>query len=312
MIVSTINSEQSKESGPVLSEVPAAAQVNKRAPVEIKPRRMDFPFDEVTSRYFFDNNVLKSAYVSALSATFPGGEGEFIDSVRLFKDQVEDPDLKLQIKGFIGQEGHHSHQHKQFNIALKSLGFDAVRLEKVFEKDMARSLKGRTEAQRLAFTVCFEHQTAILAEEFLENPKVLSGMDKTIADLMRWHAIEEIEHKGVAFDLYMTTVGDRALLKRAQRIATLIFSARVSKYMVLLLWWSRTMPKWREVTGYLKFMFGKGGLMRNLRKPYRDFFRDDFHPWDKQNQALVDAWKENDYTAEYDRNSDAYSKSHVA
>jgi len=278
------------------------------APIDVKPRRMNFPFTEVSSRYFYDNNLLKSAYMASLSATFPAGEGEFIDSVRLFRDKIDDPELKQQIKGFIGQEGHHSYQHKQFNMALKDLGFDAVRLEKVFEKDLKRILKGKNDKTRLAFTVCFEHQTAILADEFLTNPKVLEGMDDTIADLMRWHAIEEIEHKGVAFDVYMSAVGDRELLRRAQRIATIMFSARVAKYMVLLMWWSRTMPRWGDVKGYLKYMFGKGGLMRNLRKPYKDFFRKDFHPWDNQNQALVDMWKRKYYQAKHDRGSETYQQ----
>jgi len=273
---------------------------------------MNFPFTEVSERYFYDDNLLKSAYIASLSATFPAGEGEFIASVRLFRDKIDDPELQQQIKGFIGQEGHHSHQHKQFNMALKDMGFDAVRLEKVFEKDMQRVLRGKDDKTRLAFTVCFEHQTAILADEFLTNPEVLASMDDTIADLMRRHAIEEIEHKGVAFDLYMRVVGDRKLLARAQRIATIMFSARVAKYMMLLMWWSRTMPRWYDIKGYFKFMFGKEGLIRNLRKPYKDFFREDFHPWDHQNQALVDIWKRKHYQAKHDRGSEEYKQNKSA
>jgi len=282
------------------------------APVDVKPRRMAFAFDKVASRYFFDDNALKSAYIAALSATFPAGEGEFISSVRMFKDKVDDPVLQEQIKGFIGQEGQHSQQHRQFNVAIKNLGFDAVRLEKVFEKDMKRSLKARSKETRLAFTVCFEHQTAILANEFFTNPKVLQGMDEHFADLMRWHSIEEIEHKGVAFDLYMRTIGDRKLLHKAQRIATVLFSARVAKYMILLMWWSRTMPSWKDIKGYYKFMFAKGGLLRNLRKPYRDFFRNDFHPWDHQNQDLIDIWKREYYQEKQDKSSAAFQDSKSA
>jgi len=54
---------------------------------------------------------------------------------------------------------------------------------------------------------------------------------------------EEIEHKGLAFGLYMKAVGDRKLLRRAQRIATVLFSARVAKYMTLLMWWFRIRPQ---------------------------------------------------------------------
>jgi len=269
------------------------AHAPNKTPLTVKPRRMVFPYASLKTKNFFDDNLLKSAYMAAMSSTFPGGEGEFIDSVRLFRDQVEDEDLKQQIRGFIGQEGHHSHQHKQFNVALQKLGFDAVRLEKSFDKDLQRTIKDLSPEQRLAFTVSFEHQTAILAEEFLTNPQLLDGMDDVFKQLMLWHSVEEIEHKSVAFDLYMHCVGDRKLLKKMQRKAVFMFSFRVSKYMMFLMWWSRSLPKWSDIKGFAKFLFAKNGLIRNLRKPYKDYFRDDFHPWDNQNQHLIDQWKSN-------------------
>mgnify|MGYP000140757380 CR=1 FL=1 len=281
---------------------------DSKTPFRIKPRRMNFPFAKIEKKYFFDDNLLKSAYMAAMSSTFPGGEGEFIETVRLFRDQIEDKDLKAQIKGFIGQEGHHSYQHKQFNVALQKLGFDAVRLEKIFDQELAHTIKDLSAEERLAFTVCFEHQTAILAEEFLMNRDLLKGMDETFKSLMLWHSVEEIEHKSVAFDLYMQCVGDRALLKKMQRKAVLMFSLRVYKYMMYLMWWSRSFPSWRDIKGYTKFMFGKGGLMRKLRKPYKDFFRDDFHPWDHQNQGLIDQWKNDNYQTEFDLGSKTNQK----
>jgi predicted metal-dependent hydrolase len=277
-----------------------------QTPVDVRPRRMNFPYSELKKKYFFDDNLLKSAYIAAMSATFPGGEAEFIESVRLFRDKIDDKELQEQIRGFIGQEGHHSHQHRLFNKTLTDMGLDAVGIEDVFQKDLERTLKGRTERERLAFTACFEHQTAILSEEILTNPEFLKGMDPTIKSLMEWHAVEEIEHKGVAFDVYMETVGDRKLLFKAQRIATVLFQYRVTKYMVIMMWRARAMPSWKDVKGYLKFMFGKNGLIRNLRKPYKDFFREDFHPWDHQNQGLIEEWKQNRYTAEFDRGSEQY------
>ena len=281
---------------------------DSKTPFLIKPRRMNFPFAKVKKKYFFDDNLLKSAYMAAMSATFPAGEGEFIETVRLFRDQVEDSDLKAQIKGFIGQEGHHSYQHKQFNVALQKLGFDAVRLEQIFDKDLEHTIKDLSAEERLAFTVCFEHQTAILAEEFLTNDTLLEGMDETFKSLMLWHSVEEIEHKSVAFDLYMQCVGDRELLKKMQRKAVLIFTLRVHKYMLYLMWWSRSFPSWRDIKGYSKFMFGKQSLMRNLKQPYKDFFRDDFHPWDHQNQGLIDQWKNDNYQTEFDLGSKTNQK----
>lgn len=261
---------------------------------------MNFPYQEMAKRDFFDDNCLKSAYIAALSATFPAGEGEFIKSVRMFQDKTKDPELKQQIRGFIGQEAHHSLQHKQFNEALRDKGYDVPRLEKVFEKDLEWSIKGRSSKERLAFTVVVEHMTAILAYDFLTKPERLEGMDEAIRPLMLWHAVEELEHKSVAFDLYMEVIGDRELLFRSMKIARVLLPYRFMKYTVKLLFWHKKRPSWREIKGFWKFAYGKGGLLRSLAKPLNDFFRNDFHPWDHDDSYLIEEWKAKDYKPEFD------------
>lgn len=281
-------------------------------PVTVKPRRMSFPFRDVGKRFFFDNNPVKSAYVAALSATFPPGEGEFIESVRLFRDQVQDPELQEQIRGFIGQEGHHSHQHKQMNVQLNELGFDAIRLEKHLERDIEKFKGQRPDRVRLALTVGMEHITAIMAEHLLRNPETLDGMDEPISELLLWHAVEEIEHKAVAFDVFMACDGDRKLLHKCLKMASKLFVVRISCYMVGLLWWSRTLPRWRDIKSFWSYMFGDKGVVTVIKAPYKDYFREDFHPWDHQNQDLVDMWKEKFYNAEHDRSSNTFKESSSA
>ncbi len=275
-------------------------------PVVVKPRQMKFPFEKTQRRFFFDDNPLKSAYIAALSATFPPGEGEFIDSVRLYRDKVEDPELKKQIRGFIGQEGHHSHQHKQMNRQLNDLGFDAMRLERHLARDIEKFKKDRPDRTRLAMTVGMEHITAIMADHALNNPETFDGLDEPIRELLLWHAVEEIEHKAVAFDVFMSCEGDRALLHKCMKVATTMFVIRISCYMVGLLWWSRSFPRWRAIKGFAKYLFGKKGVVRLIRRPYKEYFRDDFHPWDHQNQALVEMWKTNFYNADHDRTSEQF------
>lgn len=270
--------------------------------VDIKPRRMSFPFETVKQRFFFKNNSVISAFAAALSSTFPPGESEFIASVRLYRDRVTDEKLKQQIRGFIGQEGHHSHQHKRANEALKELGLDAVRLEKHLEKDIKTftARKYATPKFRLAMTVGMEHITAIMAEFILNNPDVLEPMDDTVKELLYWHAVEEIEHKAVAFDVYMSIENDQKYLRKILRLVTALFSIRIALYMVALLWWAKKIPKWREIKGFYQFLWGKKGVITNIRQPYRDYFKEGFHPWDHDNQALVDMWKAEMYRPEHD------------
>ncbi len=276
-------------------------------PVDIKPRRMNFPFKQTHKRFFFDDNPLKSVYWAALSATFPAGEKEFIDSVRLYKDKVNDPKLMEQVKGFIGQEGHHSGQHMQMNKQLRELGLDAVRLEKHLERDIKKFIPTRPDRVRLALTVGMEHITAIMADHALNHPETFDGMDDTIRELLLWHAVEEIEHKAVAFDVFMMCDGDRKLLHKCLKLATRLFVVRISCYMVGLLWWSRSLPRWRHIKSFYRMLFSDKGVISSIRKPYKDYFREDFHPWDHQNQALVDHWKEHYYDASHDRGAQAAS-----
>lgn len=270
--------------------------------VDIKPRRMSFPFKEMKNRFFFQGNSVISAFGAALSSTFPPGEAEFIASVRLYRDKVKDEQLLQQIRGFIGQEGHHSHQHKRANEALKELGMDAVRLEKHLEKDIRKftSRKYVTPKLRLAFTVGMEHVTAIMAEFLLNHPEVLEPMEESARELLYWHAVEEIEHKAVAFDVYMLCENDQKYLRRVLRLVTFMFSVRIFFYMIALLWWSRTLPGWKELKGFYRFLWGKKGIITNIRRPYRDYFKEGFHPWDHDNQALVDKWKKEMYRPEHD------------
>ncbi len=272
--------------------------------VEIKPRHMSFPFsDDLKEQNFWGGNIVLSVFAGALSSTFPPGEGEFIESVRNYRDQIKDETLKQQIKGFIGQEGHHSHQHKRANLILKDLGLDAVRLEKHLEKDLKRYIgyKRVTNKFRLAMTVGMEHLTAIMAEHILTQPEVLSGLNPSVQELLYWHAVEEIEHKAVAFDVFMLCENDQKYLQRVLRLMSFLFSVRITCYMVALLIWARKRPSWKELKGFGSFMFNKKtGLIPGIRSNYKDYFKPGFHPWDHANQDLVEMWKEKMYRPEHD------------
>lgn len=39
------------------------------------------------------------------------------------------------------------------------------------------------------------------------------------------------------------------------------------------------------------WLYGPNGVLRRLRSRWNEFFRDDFHPWNHDNQPLIDAWK---------------------
>lgn len=264
-------------------------QARSREP--IPTRRMKFDFDSIEERFWFDDNGLITAVLSALSATFPPGEKEFVRSVMFYRDQITDPVLREQMKGFAGQEGQHSHQHRRANAWLDKMGFNASGIEEEVERHIAKFVPANKPPVHLASTVVLEHITAILAEYMLTHEDMMASMTETVRELMTWHAVEEIEHKAVAFDVFEAVSGDRELLRRVGALTTIVFLVNQARHAAMALRSLEHRPTAREWVGAARFFFGKRGLFTKIAKPYSDYYRRDFHPWDNDNRHLIDDWK---------------------
>lgn len=251
---------------------------------DIQVRHMNFQFDEKVPDYWYDNSPLLTLFLTALSATFPEGEKQFINSVRYFQDQIDDPQLQKQIRAFIGQEAHHSKEHDALNGLMKSKGFAVARVEKRMVKAAKFMRKRFSKERQLAHTVCAEHLTAIIADFFLrKSPDELEKLAPEVRKLWAWHVAEEIEHKAVAFDVYRQTVDDDFLRRSHMLLLTFLFVLETTASTLQLMKHSNNLndPKmW--VQGFRYFLAPRGMIWR-LLPDYLDFFRKDFHPWQHNN-----------------------------
>ncbi|KZZ45224.1 MAG: metal-dependent hydrolase [Saccharospirillaceae bacterium] len=268
-----------------------AQQISRN--MEIPGRKMHFEFDlKQLPRYWYDNNAFKSTYMNALSCLFPEGERMFIDAVRDNKDKVSDPKLLEQIKGFIKQEAIHGHEHHLFNEYLDSMGYPASKIE-AFEKKEKRLMRKWVPAiDRLALTCAVEHFTAIMAHDLLQHPERSDGVDENFKQLWRWHAIEETEHKAVAFDVYLAVGGGYLRRMLAMVVVTIMFCLRASIVQGIFLWKDGKLFSPSTWIDGFKFYFGKDGLTRSIFKNYLDYYRTDFHPWDHDNREYLESWIE--------------------
>lgn len=257
------------------------------AGLQIRPRHMDFDLPNPLPRHWHGGDAFKSHWFDAMSVLFPDGERFFIDSVRHFREQIDDPLLQEQIRGFIGQEGHHSREHLEYSNRLRDLGYDIAAIERRAQVRIRYTQKKLSPQRRLAATAALEHITAILADGLLEEPRYLAGAHPTMARLWRWHALEETEHKAVAFDVYNQVCGNRKLLRRAMLMATWFFVLDTSRGLVHMLKRDGLLWNWRVWRDGLQWMWGKHGVLRPLLGTYRDFFREDFHPWQHDNLELL-------------------------
>lgn len=263
----------------------------KSTNVEIKPRRMAFDTDTPMNKYTFDNNSLVSTFFYALSALFPDGERFFIHSVRNYQAEIDDPVLSQQIRGFIGQEAHHGHSHEALNDSIERMGFPMSGITARLQKRVAFLKRRLGRKRQLALTVAMEHFTASMAEFLLKNPEILDKVDPTIRKMLIWHAVEEIEHKAVAFDVYRLKVNNERLRKRVMVISMAGLFARIAYYQFLLLRADGHWPRWREWVDATRFFWGKKGILRDNVHSMKLFFQDGFHPWDIDQHDLIDDWQ---------------------
>lgn len=233
-------------------------------------------------------------FLNTLSVVFPVGERFFIDSVRYYRDNgtIKDPELLEEMKGFIGQEAMHGREHEDYNDAYTEAGFKAD----VFEARVALLLKTMQRMPpsfQLAGTIALEHYTAILADGLLDNPILLEGADKDFFAVWNWHALEETEHKSVAYDVYKQVMRDKKLRGYALRTSVMILAT--------IMLWAIVYPNYLrnvqrdgglfDVKGWatsLKYQFGPFGILRKTFGQYLDYYRPGFHPWDHDNSHFLE------------------------
>ncbi len=263
------------------------------AKANIPPRRMDFEFADDTKRYWYKDNPFLTTFWSTLSTLFPEGETFFVDSVRNYRKDITDPLLKAQVSGFIGQEAMHSKEHKAFNDLAEKHGFPANNLDRDLGILLRFARKALPKKIQLAITVALEHYTAILAEQLLRDPSHQANIqDPEALKLWMWHALEENEHKIVAYDVYNLVGGGYFTRVLTMLIVTFFFFTVVGIGHIRMLWADRKLfDVWNNLKGFW-YLWSPKGLFPKLLPQYLDFFKPGFHPNDHDTVQLLDDWRE--------------------
>ncbi|MDG5746734.1 metal-dependent hydrolase [Qipengyuania sp. XHP0207] len=242
------------------------------------------------SRWYVNRDPVATAFYNALTIVFPPGERFFIESVRPFMASAPGP-LKSEIRDFVRQEALHTREHEAFNAQVENSGYEASRVSA-----RARAALGQYDdapaIERLAITASLEHFTAIFAHEILTEDHHLRETPHDCVRLWRWHALEEIEHKAVAFDTLEWAMRDWSAPRRwwfrtiAMLNATWMFATTTSANMDDLLAQDGLsgFAMQRRKLGYL---FGRKGVARAMAKGWFGWFSPRFHPWQHDNSALV-------------------------
>ena len=261
------------------------------ADVGIPPRQLDFRFPEQLAPWGYADNATATLFLAMLSAAFPPGEDFFVRSVVAFRDRVTDEELRARVAGFTAQEVIHSREHDRLNEAFRGRGFPVG----VPEKVMAAALKilERTSArQQLACTALMEHFTAVLAEDILCTDEFGQRVHDDIAELWLWHALEELEHKSVTYDVYEVIGTDATERKRA--VPLVLATVGVAA----LFGWAYLLVQqgiWRRPSDLRegwRLMFARGQFMRRVLARMPVFIHPRVHPDRHDTRALEKQWRE--------------------
>ncbi|MEM9254752.1 MAG: metal-dependent hydrolase [Pseudomonadota bacterium] len=255
---------------------------------------MSFDMSQLQEKYFFHGNPIISTLLYAMSASFPDGERFFIESVRHYQKRIDDPVLAKQIRGFIGQEAHHGNVHEAFNAQAQSLGVAMDKLQRYFKRRLSMAKRRLGHSQQLAITAALEHVTATLAQWTLENPQATEGEHQSpLREMLIWHAMEEIEHKAVAFDVYRATVDNEKERIAVAKIIFRTFWVQMAIAQTMLLWNDRRIPNLREIREAWDFMWGENGFRRWAQPEFKRYLKPGFHPNDIDQSHLIEGWSSN-------------------
>lgn len=264
--------------------------VPKEARPVIVSRAFRCVSDTATVRHWVRGDPYATAFFNALSAVFPHGETFMIRSIIPWADRVP-PSLAREVRGFIEQEAGHAREHVAMNRGIIDAGYDVDPLERKI-KGFVRLFENASEIVTLTATMCFEHFTAIVAAEILKNKHHLDGADEDLRELWLWHGIEEVEHKGVAFDVWQYATREWSPVKRwlwrsffMAAITASFFINRTLGQIELLR--QDGVGFWNAMPRILHHGLGKGGIARNVTRPWFSFFRPGFHPWDIDDRLLI-------------------------
>ncbi len=260
----------------------------------IPTRRISFDesLRELPKHFADDGDLIMSHVVATLSSVFPDGEDFFVRSVRAFRDQVTDPELRRQVSGFIGQEAIHGREHRALNRRLDELGYPTARMERLTKWGLAKREQLMSPTSNLAATAALEHFTATLAEVVLRDPEARQIFGSpAITNMLLWHALEESEHKAVAFDVYRISGGSERTRTFTMNAVCVGFIGGMTLQAIVSLLGDRSTYRPRTLARSVRRLRRSPFLRREVWNQLRDYNRPDFHPDDQDTTELVAQWR---------------------
>ena len=267
--------------------------IDQTSPVPTRPLEFDSWLDDLPKHFAADGDIVMSHVLAVLSSVFPDGEDYFVRSVEAGRAGVSDPRLREAVEGFVGQESMHGREHRVLNDRLAELGYPTRAIGAYVRWLFTARERIRNVRLHLAFTAALEHYTATLAETLLTDPDARAVVGhEGVRYLLMWHALEEAEHKAVAFDVYQQAGGGEGMRMATMWLTHLTFVLETSIWTMISL---AQDPAARRHPGRVlrsawelrRSPFTRPRAVRQLLQ----YTTRGFHPNDRDTTELIARWR---------------------
>jgi hypothetical protein len=144
----------------------------------------------------------------------------------------------------------------------------------------------------LAATAALEHVTATLAELVLTSTQTQDSFgEDSVRNLFMWHALEESEHKAVAFDVYRAVGGSERMRIITMKVARWGFLITTAIQVMASLATDRASYRPGALRKSWRYVKTQPFLSSEVWQQLKAYERRGFHPRDVPNDELVNEWR---------------------
>lgn len=173
-----------------------------------------------------NDDAAASSLMEAISFVTPVLERFFIRTVAEGLDGRQGTELEQRCREFIREESLHSSVHGKLNAALLGhLGRTPPGL-RLIERLLDAAQKRLSLPGRLLIAAALEHYTAVLSKVYMAQEDRLDIRNAFARELFSLHAREELAHRSVVFDLWLTQ-GASGRMARALTICAILCAGSV-------------------------------------------------------------------------------------
>ncbi len=154
-----------------------------------------------------------------------------------------DDGLRIRALSFVHQEGAHQQAHRDFNRGLTAQVPVLRHIERA-QRRVFRFLEDHGSTHSMLAHAAGAEAVAFFTARWVDRRRhsLLGDASGPVATMFVWHLAEEVEHKDVAFDLYLASGGGRARYLLGIVSALMIFALSVLATSAVLLlrerqWW---------------------------------------------------------------------------